>query len=441
MKKFTRFALLFSACLSNCVVLATAHNPTWSSYISSLIETAESVWLRIALTMVLGLLLSLTPCIYPMIPITIGILQAQGSRSLWRNFALALAYTIGIATTFACLGLIAAYSGNLFGNFMTQPAIIIPIVLLLAYLAGSTMGLYEMYTPRILQGSHTHRQNGSLLGAFLFGAASGTVASPCLSPGLLLLLSIVTTLGSYLQGFLLLFFFGIGLSIPLLIIGTCSGALTILPRAGMWMVEIKKLFGLVILAMCFYFLQNIMSYTALLRCAGATAFCLSFFYIWTAQKAYGMWHWLHYGLAVFFGLSSVYIWQSAYQQTSACTQHATAFWHTDYATAKELAQRTNRPLLVDITAPYCSICKAIEKKLFADCSVQEIVQAYIPVKIDCSQTDNTVHQAFIARHKIAGAPTFLIVDANDDTVIARWGSELYNYSVEECIELLKNHIE
>jgi len=216
----------------------TLQNTSWSDYVTALVSNTNSLLLRIFLVLFLGILMSLTPCIYPMIPITVGILQSQGSSSIMRNFFLALAYTIGIATTFSLLGLIAVFTGKLFGSFLTHPLVIIPVVSLLGYLGFSMLGFYEMYTPKFLQlKNHQNTKKGSMLSAFLFGAASGTVASPCLSPGLVLLLSIVATLGDRLLGFVLLFSFGIGLSLPLLLIGTFSSSLALLPHAGTWMVD------------------------------------------------------------------------------------------------------------------------------------------------------------------------------------------------------------
>jgi len=256
---------------------------SWSDYVTALVSHTDSLLLRILLVLFLGILMSLTPCIYPMIPITMGILQSQGSRSIMRNFFLALAYTIGIATTFSLLGLIAVFTGQLFGSFLTHPLVIIPVVGLLGYLGFSMLGFYDMYTPKFLQLNHSNTKNGSLLSAFLFGAASGTVASPCLSPGLVLLLSIVATLGDKLLGFILLFSFGIGLSLPLLLIGTFSSSLALLPHAGTWMVEAKKLFGFMLLGMCFYFLKNIMSWSTLMWSISFFTIATGLFYLYHAQ--------------------------------------------------------------------------------------------------------------------------------------------------------------
>ncbi|NBP59452.1 DUF255 domain-containing protein, partial [bacterium] len=145
------------------------------------LTTTNSVALRILFALVLGILLSLTPCIYPMIPITVGVLQSQGSKSLLTNFLLSSAYTLGISTTFSLFGLLAATSGQAFGHMLANPLFIIFIVALLLYFALSLFGLYNLYIPRFLQKKHSIQGGGSFGSIFLFGLISGSVASPCLS--------------------------------------------------------------------------------------------------------------------------------------------------------------------------------------------------------------------------------------------------------------------
>ena len=167
----------------------------WSQYLEDIIKATNNFWVRFFLILLLGLFMSFTPCIYPMIPITVGILQGSGRRSFWHNVAHAGAYSTGVAITFAILGLIAAASGTIFGSMMTSPFVVLLIAALLIYLAGTMFGWYELYIPRSFQErQHTHQ--GSILSSFIFGAISGTVASPCLSPGLALVLCIVASLGS-----------------------------------------------------------------------------------------------------------------------------------------------------------------------------------------------------------------------------------------------------
>ena len=417
MRLFSYIVLVIAVVSSS---LLCASDAGWSSYLSTLVQTTNSLPLRLVLVTLLGMVLSLTPCIYPMIPITVGILQAQASKSMTQNFLLALSYTVGIATTFALLGLTAAYTGHLFGSIMTKPVVILPMVGILVYLAGAMMGFYEMYTPR-MPGSSSATRGGSLASAFLFGAASGTMASPCLSPGLLLLLSIVTTLGSPVLGFMLLFAFGIGLSIPLLIIGTFSSSLNVLPRAGMWMVEVKKLFGLVIIGMCFYFLRPIMPHDYWLMLGRATMLGLGLYYFMTARSNNSTsWRMTKYVLAGFLFSSSMGI-TSLYNTVHADTEtQAGISWQTDYTTAHAYAEQEHKNLFIDVTADYCSICKAIEKKFFFDASVIHATTSLVAVKIDASDTNNTIHMELLKNYAVMGTPTFLIIEPINQTVLAHF---------------------
>ncbi len=396
--------------------------------INNLFTHAESWGMRLLLALLLGLMLSLTPCIYPMIPITVGILQSQGSSSMGRNFLISLTYICGIATTFALLGTTAAFTGKMFGSIMNSPIVIITIVALLIYLAGSMIGLYEMYLPSFLQNSNQKAGGGGFFSTFLFGAASGTVASPCLSPGLLLLLTMVTALGSVAFGFALLFSFGLGLGIPLLIIGTFSGSINMLPRAGMWMVDIKQFFGFLMLATCFYFLANILPADII---AWSFAFFVAFvgiFYCAVARTAHSITSKLFktfVGIALIAG--SVYLFFNAYKQTQnpSDTQHLT-IWEYDYDTAIITAQANHQKILLDISAPYCSICKAIDKKIFAEPQVQAKLHELIAVKVEDIEANETT-LALQKKFNVVGAPTIILYDPEEDRELKRWGGELYDW--------------
>lgn len=409
---------------------------SWAAYIANLIQKAESLTIRIILVMLLGLLMSLTPCIYPMFPITIGILNAQGNRSVFRNFLNALAYIVGIATTFSCLGLLAAFTGHLFGTIMQNLWVILCLVALLLYLAGSMLGLYDMYIPRFMQNNAQAKKGGSLLSAFLFGIMSGTVASPCLSPGLVLLLSIVTALSSLFIGFVLLFAFGIGLGIPLLIIGTFSGSLNVLPRAGMWMIEIKKLFGVIMIGMCFYFLNNIMPWHFLLLIMTITTLMLSAFYFFNARKtSSSIWRLVNNLFGISFIALSTLLASYTFTAWQKTTHIAPTIWRTDYAQARADAITINKKLFIDIGAPFCSLCKAIDAKLLHTNETEKVLQNnFVAVKIDGSDENN---QAIIQQLNIKGFPTILIVDPTSQQIIKRWGSELYDVEPTQFIDELQ----
>ena len=410
---------------------APQKSSSWTDMLSRLLETTASPWIRMLLAMLLGLLLSLTPCIYPMIPITAGVLQSQGGGTLGRNFCLAGSYTLGLSSTFALLGLAAASTGAMFGAMLAKPLFVFSIVGVLAYLAGSMLGLYDMYIPNTFQGGTSSKKGGSLLSTFLFGAASGTVASPCLSPGLILLLTIVPTLGSKVLGFGLLFSFGIGLSMPLLLIGTLSSSLNALPRAGMWMVEIKKFFGFVMLVMCLHFLKNIMSAHHLLFVASGLAVAASVFYLWDASKTPG-WGWrtgkwftsaMSSGVAILLGFH-------AFNQIPT-TNAELSCWLSDYAAARETARKEHKKLLVSVSAPYCTLCKVVDKKIFCTPEVADEMKNMVTVKIDGSDDSNVENTAFRKRFAVIGAPTCLIIDPEDGEMeLQRWTADICDQTPE-----------
>ncbi len=413
--------------------------PSWSTWLSDVLTTTESWWARLLLALLLGFLLSLTPCIYPMIPITMGILQSHGSKSVLRNFLLALTYTTGIATTFALLGTTAAFSGKMFGNIMHNPLVVISIVALIIYLAGSMIGWYELYIPSWLQPKHKTVNGGSLISIFMFGVVSGTVASPCLSPGLLLLLTMVTTFNNLLLGFGLLFVFGLGLGIPLLIIGTFSGSLNVLPQAGQWMVDVKQLFGFIMLATSFYFLQALIPWHILAISFWMFTLFSGVFYIYSAQRATRTARLFKNLLGIALVALSVYLFFYSYKVTSLhynpCDEQT--LWLDDYEQACVLACKEHKKVLLDIGAPCCSMCSAIDKKIFGHQTVTEKLKTVIPVRIrDIEATEQT--QAIQKRYKVIGAPTILLIDPETKDELKRWGSELYDTDVDEFVKQLEN---
>lgn len=418
---------------------------SWSRYISSLVKTTESLAVRLLLVFFLGILLSLTPCIYPMIPITVGILQSQGSKSIGYNFLTSLCYTTGISITFACLGLLAAFTGHLFGSIMNNPFVIIAIVLMLLYLAFSMFGLYDMYVPKSLRNNNSSVQKGNkFLSAFVFGIASGTVASPCLSPGLVLLLSIVTTLGSAWLGFFLLFVFGIGLSLPLLIIGTFSSSLSMLPRAGMWMVEIKTLFGFMLLGMCFYFLKVLIPWYLMSWMITAFVAIMGIFYIYAATKPQSS---TSSRIKTIFGIllvavSVVLAAQSYTDRYKTGSDKLSSFWlPLTYEQAKTQAQEHNKKIFLAFGAPSCSLCKAIDKNVFTKERIMCTLKNCYCIKLEESTQADEAYRLLQKEYKILGFPTYLLIDPHSCAELQRWGGELYDMPESEFIDDLNKFIQ
>ncbi len=210
-----------------------------------------SVLMSFAAAFLGGLAASFTPCIYPMIPITasyVGSGNLGGSKM--RGFVLSLFYVIGIAGTYACLGIFAALTGRLFGQISTNPYayfIVANIIIILG------LGMLDVF-PIPLIGTGASPKRGGVAGAFLMGIASGFVAAPCTAPVLGVLLTYVASTQDILLGASLLFVFAFGLGALLILVGTFSGVLASLPKSGEWMVKIKKIMGIFMLGLGEYFL-------------------------------------------------------------------------------------------------------------------------------------------------------------------------------------------
>ena len=215
------------------------------------------------LLFVAGVLTSLTPCVYPMIPITAAIVGGQSAAeqagtviaSKWRPLGLSLTYVMGLATVYAGLGLLAGLTGTMFGTVSANPWAYFTMANLLLLAALSMLDVLPVRVPSaILQRAANAGTGGRIAGAFVMGAASGLVAAPCSAPVMAAVLTWVSTTGSAALGFAYLFTFSLGMCTLLVIVGMSSGALSRLPRAGMWMVWVKKGFAFLMLGMAEYYL-------------------------------------------------------------------------------------------------------------------------------------------------------------------------------------------
>jgi cytochrome c-type biogenesis protein len=214
------------------------------------ISLHSSLLLSLALAFAGGLLASLTPCIYPMLPITAGIIaHANVGGSRWRGFLLSLLYVLGMALTYTSLGLFAAASGQFFGAINSNPWTFLVVGNIFLFFG---LGMLDVIALPFLVGNFTSKRNG-FAGIFLAGVSASLVAAPCTTPVLGSLLAYISTSGSLLAGGLMLFVFSLGMGVLLLAVGTCSSFLAALPRSGIWMVRIKKAMGLVMLALAEYF--------------------------------------------------------------------------------------------------------------------------------------------------------------------------------------------
>ena len=201
-----------------------------------------------------GVLTSFTPCVYPMIPITVGIIGAQEKRGKLNAFLLSLVYATGLALTYATLGIVAAMTGQFFGKISANPITLIVVANIIILFALAMMDVFSIPMPAFLRGGSSGPNKGGFIGAFVMGLASGLIMAPCTTPVLGVLLAFVATQQNVVYGALLLLTFAFGMNILLILVGTFTGLVTALPKSGVWMVRVKIAMGLLLLAMGEYFL-------------------------------------------------------------------------------------------------------------------------------------------------------------------------------------------
>lgn len=202
-----------------------------------------------------GLLTSMTPCIWPMIPITAGILGGAGTvQPRRRTVGLSLLYALGLALVYSSLGLLAGLTGSLFGAVSSNPWAYFTIANLLLLFGLAMLGTVTVQAPAGLLARAGRIAGGSPGGAFLMGATSGLVAAPCGAPAFAAVLLFVAAAGSPVWGFLYLFVFSLGMTAVLVLVGVSSGLLASLPRSGVWLLWVKRGAGVLLLAMSEYYL-------------------------------------------------------------------------------------------------------------------------------------------------------------------------------------------
>jgi thiol:disulfide interchange protein DsbD len=358
-----------------------------------------------------GLALNLTPCVYPIIPITIGFFVNQsageGKPRLSRTFAMASMYVVGMAVTYSILGVIAAKSGGLFGAALQNPIVLIVLAGVMVALALSMFGVYEFKVPDALNRfANTSTQSTSgLIGALVMGLTMGIVAAPCIGPFVLALLVEVGARGSAAYGFLLFFVLALGLGTPYLLLGTFSGALKSLPRSGLWMVTVRKVFGLVLLGMALYFLMPLMGrWTTLIFVAFFALSAVYLIFIESGRAKPAQFAWVLRAIGV--GAAVIAVWLVVPKKVEAEIE-----WQPYSEAALAQARREGKGVIIDAYATWCIPCKELDQLTFTDATVKREAERFVTLKLDLT---NPPAGSDAARAKdtfgIRGVPTVIFID-------------------------------
>ncbi len=353
-----------------------------------------------------GILTSFTPCVYPMIPITIGIIGARSAGKRSKGFTLSLLYVLGIAVTYSALGTSAALTGSLFGSVLQNKFVVMGVAGIFIVMAMSLFGAFEMQVPPALAGRLNSVQGNGYPGAFLFGLIAGVVASPCVGPVLVAMLAYVAATGSAALGFGLFFTFALGLGLLFIVLGTFTGVLTSLPKSGAWMIRVKIAFGLVFLALALYYLHPHLPHTRALLPVGAALVVLGLGLgagreIIESEPTAKRWRKALGRAAVIAGLYGLIVpWLPGSQGRAIVNPP----WLASESQGLERARAESKPMLIDFSADWCVACKELERFTFSDPRVIELARRFVPVRIDATKQNTPETQALMQKYGIRGLP-------------------------------------
>lgn len=372
---------------------------------SSIASTLENSGIILSLIFVFiwGLALNLTPCVYPLIPITIGYFGGQAEGKTGRLAMLGLLYMLGIALTYSVVGVITALSGAVFGTLLQNPIVIIIIVLVFIALALSQFGVYEFKLPDSLVAKAGGAKGGAF-GAFFMGLTMGIVAAPCIGPVVLGLVTYVAAKGDVMYGFLMFFVLALGLGFPYLLLAIFSGKIKSLPRAGLWMEGVKHIFGFLLIGMAIYFLDPILPKGIqgyLLPIFGIIAAIILLFFDKTANSAKGF--------RIFKTVFSVIVLAvSVYALIPS--EHLEPEWKKFSIKNYEASLSNNESMVIDFYADWCIPCKELDALTFSDKRVLKEFARFTVYKSDQTKNDDTNEQ-LRKRFNVIGMPTVLIIDS------------------------------
>ncbi|MDQ3282754.1 MAG: thioredoxin family protein [Acidobacteriota bacterium] len=354
--------------------------------------------LTLVLLFIGGLALNLTPCVFPLIPITLGFfaMQSDGRRS--RRFALSSMYVLGIVITYSTLGVLAALGGKLFGAWLQLPVVLIGFALLMLVLATSMFGAFDIQPPRWIANQSQGR--AGLAGALSMGLVIGIVAAPCVGPVVISLITLVAQLGDPVLGGVMFAALAFGLGFPYLAL------LNALPRPGEWMVTVKKGMGFVLIAMAFYFVRPLIGDVAF-RAGVAIALLVgaAFLLISRAKGARALR--LAVGVLLLAGGVAFAIPQK---------HREGAEWGRYDANALAAAKTSGKPVVIDFYADWCMPCKELDEKTFTDPRVIAQLERFTRVKADLTAAEDAKTKALTKEYGILGVPTLVFIDAQGNEV-------------------------
>jgi len=358
----------------------------------------------------LGLGLTLTPCVYPIIPITIGYFGTQTGGSWSRQLLSATVFGFGIAISYATVGTIAAFSGALMGAALQNTWVLVGLAALCVAMGFNSFGAFEIRLPGWMAGLTSGGSRKGLVGAALMGLTMGIASAPCLAAFIISLLAFIGQKGDPLLGFTMFLVLGLGLATPFIALGTFSGMMNKLPKSGGWMIYAKKLMGSLLFGAALYFLNTVLPeriFNSIVLVALVAAGLYFGYFEPTPAKT--LFFKLFRGVIGILFIAVAIWWGTPPEQVA---ETGGISWQTYTPEAVRQASAMGQPVLIDVYADWCIPCKELDKLAFSDSRVIESAGRFAAFKADLTRGNSPENSELKKLYEIKGVPTVIFIGAD-----------------------------
>ncbi|HLE32608.1 MAG TPA: cytochrome c biogenesis protein CcdA [Bacteroidota bacterium] len=390
---------------------ATVTSGAQENELAQLFATEGSFVAFLAIFLI-GLALNLTPCVYPMLSVTVSLFGTQSDTNTARVFVKAVVYVLGIASMYSVLGVTAAMSGGLFGNWLQSPWVLGAIGALLFGLALSMFGVYQIQAPYWLTSKLGGTTGTGFISLFISGLVVGIFAAPCIGPPVIALLALVGQKGDPLFGFWAFFILSLGLGFPYLILGTFSGLLKKVPRSGAWLIWVERIFGVVLVGAALFYI-SLAFFPKFAAYVVPFTLIVGGLYLGFIEPSAKDKVWLK-RIKWVFGIASVVVgglFANALREPSVSWHPYDEDWITE-------AKASEQPIIMDFYADWCIPCLELDRKTFTDPEVIAIADRFVRLKVDLTHFDSPEAEALRKKYDIAGVPTIVFLDTDGTEVVS-----------------------